>query len=248
MDQDGANLKMLTDGKNLVLTPRFDNKSQRAIYVSYQKKIPCVYVLDIETGLQKRVGKFSGLTFAPRFAPDGHSAILSVARNGSTNIFSINLHNNNIIKLTHDIGAINTSPSYSPDGSKIVFNSDRAGSRQLYIMDSNGANITRISKGDGSYATPVWSPRGNLIAFTKIANGSFYIGVMRPDGSGEKLLTSSWLDEAPAWAPNGQVIIFTRQKPDGSSTLHSVNVTGYNERLIHVLGNASEPSWSALLQ
>ena len=56
-------------------------------------------------------------------------------------------------------------------------------------MDSDGGGQQRISFGEGRYATPVWSPRGDLIAFTKIFRGNFHIGVMRPDGSGERLLT-----------------------------------------------------------
>ena len=50
-------------------------------------------------------------------------------------------------------------------------------------MSAGGGGAQRISFGDGRYATPVWSPRGDLIAFTKIDGGTFYIGVMRPDGS-----------------------------------------------------------------
>ena len=48
-------------------------------------------------------------------------------------------------------------------------------------MDADGSNQRRISFGGGGYATPEWSPRGDLIAFTRIA-GSFRIGVMSPDG------------------------------------------------------------------
>ncbi|NIR60721.1 MAG: Tol-Pal system protein TolB, partial [Gammaproteobacteria bacterium] len=72
----------------------------------------------------------------------------------------------------------------------------------------NGANPERISFGEGRYSTPVWSPRGDLIAFTKQLQGTFYIGVMRPDGAGERLLTGDFLVEGPTWSPNGRVIMF----------------------------------------
>ena len=85
--------------------------------------------------------------------------------------------------------SIDTSPTFSPDGQKIVFNSDRGGSQQLYVMNLNGSKQKRISFKKGRYATPVWSPRGDLIAFTKMYEGQFYIGVMRPDGSGERLIS-----------------------------------------------------------
>ena len=55
-----------------------------------------------------------------------------------------------------------------------------------------------------------------MIAFTKIDGGRFHIGVMRTDGSGEKLLTGSYLDEGPTWAPNGRVLMFFRETPGAS--------------------------------
>ena len=62
-------------------------------------------------------------------------------------------------------------------------------------MNADGSDVHRISFGSGRYATPVWSPRGDYIAFTKMAGGQFYIGVMYPDGSGERLLASGFLVE-----------------------------------------------------
>jgi TolB protein len=149
--------------------------------------------------------------------------------------------------------AIDTSPSASPDGAEIAFNSDRGGTPQLYVMDGNGANVRRISFGRGRYSTPVWSHRGDLIAFTKQASGKFHIGVMRPDGSGERILTESFLDEAPTWAPNGRVLMFFRQTPTdskgkgGTSRLFSIDLTGHNLREVITPGDASDPAWSPLI-
>ena len=119
-------------------------------------------------------------------------------------------------------------------------------------MDGNGGNVRRISFGRGRYNTPVWSPRGDLIAFTKQLGGKFHIGVMRPDGSGERLLSESFLDEAPTWAPNGRVLMFFRETPSdakgrgGSSRLYSVDLTGDNLQKVETSGDASDPAWSPL--
>jgi TolB protein len=84
--------------------------------------------------------------------------------------------------------------------------------------------------------------------------GSFYIGVMHPDGSGERILTESFRDEGPTWAPNGRVIVFFRQTATrgdgsgGSSRIWSVDLTGYNERPILTPGDASDPAWSPLIK
>ena len=252
MDQDGANTKYLTLGNELVLTPRFNPTNQMVTYMSFFRNLPRVYLLDIETGVQEVVGDFPGMTFAPRFSPDGKKIIMSFAKGGNSDIFTMNLETREVEKITEH-PAIDTSPSYSPNGKYICFNSDRSGLQQIYIMRSDGSDVKRITFGKGIYGTPVWSPRGDLIAFTKMYNNTFYIGVMRIDGSGERLLTENYYQEAPSWSPNGRVLIFYRETKSGSqgegfsATLWSIDLTGYNERLIETLTDASDPSWSSLL-
>ena len=252
MDQDGANVKYLTLGNELVLTPRFSPTNQLVTYLSYFRNLPRVYLLDIETGIQEVVGDFPGMTFAPRFSPDGKKIIMSFAKDGNSDIYTMNLETRVVEKIT-DHSSIDTSPSYSPDGKYICFNSDRSGLQQIYVMRSDGSNVKRITFGKGLYGTPVWSPRGDLIAFTKVHKGRFYIGVMRPDGSGERLLTENFYQEAPSWSPNGRVLIFYREtktdeKGEGfSAKLWSIDLTGYNERLVETETDASDPSWSSLL-
>ena len=251
MDQDGANHKFLTDGRDLVLTPRFSPNSQEILYMSYAGRTPKVYLRDLQTGREETVGSFDGMSFAPRFSFDGRKIIMSIAKNGVTNIHEMDLGSRKMRQVTSSTG-IDTSPSYSPDGKKIVFNSDRGGSQQLYVMNADGSDIKRISFGDGKYGTPVWSPRGDLIAYTKMKGGSFFIGVMRPDGSNERTVTESWLDEGPTWAPNGRVIMFTRQERSragqpGRSRVYSVDLPGYNLREVITPIDASDPAWSPLL-
>ena len=252
MDQDGANVKYLTLGNELVLTPRFSPKNQLVTYLSYFRNMPRVYLLDIETGVQEVVGDFPGMTFAPRFSPDGKKIIMSFAKDGNSDIYTMNLNTRVVEKITEH-SSIDTSPSYSPDGKYICFNSDRSGLQQIYVMRSDGSNVKRITFGKGLYGTPVWSPRGDLIAFTRVHKGRFYIGVMRPDGSGERLLTENFYQEAPSWSPNGRVLIFYREtKSDDqgkgfSAKLWSIDLTGYNERLVETETDGSDPSWSSLL-
>ena len=253
MDQDSFNHRYLTSGKELVLTPRFNPVKQEITYLSYFKNLPRVYLLNIQTGIQEVVGDFPGMTFAPRFSPDGEKIIMSLAREGNSDIYVMDIKSRVVERLT-DSPAIDTSPSFSPDGKKITFNSDRGGSQQIYVMDNKGRNQTRISRGTGNYATPVWSPRGDLIAFTKNFQGRYFIGVMRTDGTGERLLTENWYQEAPSWSSNGRVLIFYREtKADDtgkghSSSLWSIDLTGFNERKIETPEDASDPSWSRLIQ
>jgi TolB protein len=245
MDQDGANVRYLTRGQDLVLTPRFSPVTQEITYMSYGQGDPRVYLLNIETGQRETVGNFPGMTFAPRFSPDGQRVIISLQQGSNANIFVMDLRSKSTTRLT-DTPAIDTAPSYSPDGSRICFESDRGGKQQIYVMAASGGAAQRISFGEGTYSTPVWSPRGDVIAFTKQSEGKFAIGVIQPDGKGERILTSGYHNEGPTFAPNGRVIMFFRD-PGAGPSLYTVDLTGRNEQRVQTPSYASDPAWSPLL-
>ena len=246
MDQDGANHRFLTNGQSIVLTPRFAPNQQSIVYMSYDAKVPSIYVLDLGSGRPRRVVSGVSTTFAPRFSPNGQWILFSMAQGGVTNIYRVAAGGGTPQRLTNSAG-IDTGGSYSPDGSKIVFESDRGGSQQLYVMNADGSNPQRISFGGGRYATPAWSPRGDLIAFTKISGGRFRIGIMSPSGGNEKLLTEAWGDEGPSWSPNGRVLTFFRSGQGAAKAdVWSVDLTGVNERRIPTPIDGSDPSWGPL--
>jgi TolB protein len=254
MDQDSENNRFLTDGSWLALTPRFNPTRDEIAFMSYANNRPRVYLFNLTTGRQTLMGDFRGMTFAPRFSPDGSGIIMAVATENGSDIVAMGAGGGGARRLT-DSGAIDVSPCYSPDGSQIAFASDRGGDQQIYVMGAGGGNATRISFGSGRYATPVWSPRGDLIAFTRYGGESanFAIGVMRPDGSGERILSESWQVEGPTFAPNGRVLMFWRETPSRdnrgsgfSSRLVTVDITGFDERVAPTPTDASDPAWSPL--
>jgi hypothetical protein len=89
-------------------------------------------------------------------------------------------------------------------------------------MPASGGGAQRISFGEGHHSTPVWSPRGDYIAFTGQARGNFSIGILKPDGSGERVLTEGFHNEGPTFAPNGRVLMFFRDVGQGPSELREV--------------------------
>jgi TolB protein len=248
MDQDGANLRLLSQGKELVITPRFSPTSQEIAFMTYVGDQPRVAVMNLETNQREIVGDFAGMTFAPRFSPDGQRVVMSYGQGAATSLVELDLRSRRTRALTQP-QSIDTGPCYAPDGRQLVFESDREGNQQLYVMGADGSAPRRLSRGEGRYSTPVWSPRGDNIAFTKQQGGRFLIGVMRPDGSGERILTEGYHNEGPTWAPNGRVLMFFREQagPAGGPKLHSVDITGYNERPIVTPAFGSDPAWSPLL-
>ena len=119
-------------------------------------------------------------------------------------------------------------------------------------MNADGSGVQRISFGQGRYGGPVWSPRGDLIAFTRLAGGQFGIGVIRPDGTGERILVEAHHAEGPTWAPNGRVLMYFKEASTGDgrgrvSRLYSVNLGGTNERRVPTPVDGSDPAWSPLI-
>ncbi len=248
MDQDGANVRLLSRGRQIVLTPRFNPVAQEIAYMTYIGETPRVELLDLSSMQRRLAANLPGMTFAPRFSPDGQRLLMSYGQGPATQIIEMDLRAGRAREIT-PMMSIDTGPCYAPNGRQIVFESDREGNQQLYVMGLDGQGAVRISRGEGRYSTPVWSPRGDNIAFTKQLAGRFLIGVMRPDGSGERILTEGFHNEGPTWAPNGRVLMFFRdsQGARGGPRLYSIDVTGYNERRVPTPSFASDPAWSPLL-
>src|SRR5262249_31841041 len=193
--------------------------SQMIIYGAYvpdpkypQATLLRTYLYNIETGRQEVLAEGPNQTdYAARFSPDGKSIALSREFAGNSDIYVIELARRTERRLTTS-PSIDTSPSYSPDGRMIVFVSDRGLGPQLYVMREDGGTMScpkggndtacRITFGEGRFQEPVWSPRGDWIAFSNQQGDKWSIGVVRPDGTGMRMLTESWQDESPTWSPN----------------------------------------------
>ncbi len=247
MDVDGANVRYLTRGDELVVTPRFSPSAQQIAYMSFGNADPKVSLLDVETGQHQPVGSFPGMTFSPRFSPDGQTIVMSLSEGATSSLYAMDLRTRASTRLT-DSGAIDTSPSYSPDGSQIVFESDRGGAQQIYVMSSSGGPAKRISFGEGRYSTPVWSPRGDVIAFTRQKDGNFGIGVMKPDGTGERILVDGFHNEGPTFSPNGLFVMYFSD-PGGQSgaKIYMADIFGHSQFMVPTPDYASDPSWGPLL-
>lgn len=212
IDFDAGNRTVLTDGKDLVLTPIFSKKRDEIFYLSYLDGLPKIYGFNLKTFKNKRVGNFNGTTFAASIHPkDPNVVLLSAIIDGNSDIYEMNISTNIAKRLTKN-KAIDTTPAYSPDANKISFASDRDAGQQLYVMDSKGDSVKRVSFGGGSYSKPVWSPDGNMIAFTKIKGNQFYVGIMSIDGKSERILTGGYLLEGVKWSPNGRYLIYSKKK------------------------------------
>jgi dipeptidyl aminopeptidase/acylaminoacyl peptidase len=185
---------------------------------------------------------------SPVFSPDGTR--IAFVRGGATpnDIFVMDSDGSGVVNLTSTPNANENDPTWSPDGTRIAYT--RCGNSRcgLWTMSSTGSN-QRPVKGNVSGFEPSWSPDGRLIAFDTASGGAGCgerIGVVRPDGSHLRLVTSCHVGgESPSWAPNGQRLAFVRS-PSPRSRIWVVNRDGSHAHAVmsRPIPLLSTPAWS----
>jgi TolB protein len=244
MDSDGFNHDYVTPGGTMVLTPKLSPVGDRLAYVSYLGGAPHVRIVDLPSGQQRPVmPNAAGMSFAPRFSPDGKQLLFSMQAGPNIDIYVTDARGGPARRLTTSPGA-DIDASFSPDGRRILFESDRSGSQQLYVMDADGFGQRRVSFGGGWYASPEWSPDGEKIAFVRRGGGALRIGVMDANGGGEQILTTGPHDESPSWGASSRELIFQRTDPAQRSYIYRLPIGGGDPRKVLTPQEAAEPDWS----
>ena len=152
-----------------------------------------------------------------------------------------------------EVGAVEANgPAYgslSPDGRRLAVQRSLAGNTDIWLIDLERGAPVRFTSEPQADIAPVWSPRGDRIAFTRIKGGSFGIGVMKPDGSGERILVDGFHNEGPTFSPNGLYLMFFRDAGGaGGPKIYMTDIFGHSEFLVPTPNYASDPSWGPLLQ
>jgi TolB protein len=148
---------------------------------------------------------------APAWSPDGARLAFESYRDGNLEIYLLDLTTGgDPIRLTNN-KAGDYAPAWSPDGRYIAFTSWRDGDKEIYLVDVEDGvmrNLTNYPAADDE--APAWSPNGTAIAFVSWRDGDAKLYTMRPNGSGQRRLTTDHVyDGAPAWSPDGQHVIYT---------------------------------------
>lgn len=251
MDQDGDNKHVLVEQNAIMLTPSFSKDGRYLTYLSFENKNQAtVHVMDLHTRKTQGLFQAKTLTFSPRFFPNGQGLVFSQSYEGQTYLSTYDFSSQKIRVLMSSHGSINTSATFSPAGEELVFNSDKDGSPQLYrCFLQTPSSSYRISNGPGSYYAPSWSPYGHWIAFIKQHQGMFYLGIMRPDGSNERILANYYLLESPSWSSNGRYIAFSgKWGPEAPFEIYTFDLLSQGGRCWKMPltgGSFSHPSWSS---
>jgi TolB protein len=245
-DADGENPRIVMQSNEPLMSPAWSPDGQRLAYVSFENRVPSVYVQTLKTGERQRVSAKAGVNQAPSWSPDGKKLALTLStRDGNLDVYVLDLTSQALTRITEDPG-IDTEPQWSKDGQNLYFTSDRAGGPQVYRIGAQGGDHPRRLTFQGNYnARPRVSPDESQLAFVTQEGSAYRIATMDLRGRGDvQVLTKGNFDVSPSYAPNGAMIIYA-SRDRGRGVLALVSSDGrVQERLVASEGEVQEPAWS----
>ncbi len=231
-DADGFNAQPVFESPSEpIISPAWSPDGKQLAYVSFENKLPAVYLQDLSTGKRELLSRREGINGAPVFSPDGKSLALTLSTTpDNPDIYVMELASKELKRITTS-DAIDTEPTWAPDGQSIYFTSDRGGTAQIYKVSSKGGEVQRVTF-DGNYnADAQVSPDGRSLAMVHRVDGNLFIAVMDLASGTLQTLTDGALDKSPSFAPNGSMIIYAATYHD-QGVLEEVSVDGQvRERL-----------------
>lgn len=187
---------------------------------------------------------------SPAWSPNGAVLVFAGASvaGGSRGLFRAGSTGKQLSPLTFENVPVGTNDypygvRWAPRGTKILW-AQRFGSQQtqtaIFVGDARQRGGMRriVRRGD----EPTWGPTGRLIAYT----GLIGIHLVRPDGRGDRRLTTGRFDRSPSWSPDGKYVVFTRPTKNQYSTdglLYIIRRDGTGLRLLTSQVGAY-PLWS----
>jgi Tol biopolymer transport system component len=184
-------------------------------------------------------------TPAPTPFGGGGTVAFVLRREGTSNIYAVNLGDKRLVRLTWTTDG-DRDPTFSPDGKELAFASHRDGSWGIYRIELDTGVTTRLTFTSSFSAGPTWSPDNKWIAFESYRGGNMDIYVMDRDGKNvSRLTTDPAPDFSPAWSLDGRYIAFASYRTGNKDIfLHSldtgeeINLTNNPDR------DEDNPAWS----
>lgn len=221
-------LKPLVQNPKDDITPVFSPDGAHVLFVSERDGNREVYVCKSDGSTPRNLTHTAANEVHPVWSSDGGHILFSSNRGNSEDDFDLyvmDVDGNNVRRMTGGPD-VDTYASWSPDGKQIVTRRVVEGNSEVFLLDAEGKNPKNLTNSPNYDGWPVWSPDGKWIAFSSGpvadpagADAKVHVYVMRPDGTGKRVLTdppagSSWIyDTQPSFSRDGKRVAFTRYRP-----------------------------------
>jgi TolB protein len=234
MDGDGSHRTRVGDGNQ----PSWSPDGSKLLFRGSMHR--SIHLLDLGTGESTTLLEINDNLDGPAWSPDGTEIAFLVH---SQRIWILNVDGSGARALTHfgDNPSVGR-PSWSPTGAKIGFSVSTDGDHSdVYVMNRDGSDVVRLTDGAGDYASPIWSPTEDTIAFEQRDGEEWWVCVMNSDGSGEHCVAPGQLY---GWSPDGTRIYFHMPFED---TLWTISRDGSNRTRLFEL-SCEDPAWSPAME
>ncbi|MEX1999199.1 MAG: hypothetical protein WD934_05885, partial [Gemmatimonadales bacterium] len=183
---------------------------------------------------------------APRFSPDGRRIALRASQEGTNEIWTYDLAQGTLSRLTFEGGA--DYPVWSPSGDTIYYTADRGGTgRDLWARAADGSGApVRLLERDSDQWEIVWTRSGDhaLIRESGAQAGPDLLVLARgTEGEPRPWVVSSFSERSPTLAPDGRWAAYVSDE----SGQDEVYVRAFPEaagRWQVSTGGGTEPHWA----
>jgi TolB protein len=208
--------------------PSFNRTGDKFVMANYVPTPDGNNLLVVDAATNTRTVLFHDKTLSvlgPQWTPNGNTILFGVGHfglffnmfhdlflskpdrvDGGAQVATINADGSGFQELTKGPNN-NGFPSPSPDGTEFVYRTFGPQGDGLRIMNVQSRAVRTLTEGYDNF--PLWSPRGDLILFSRVVDNDYEIFSIAPDGSGLKRLTTTPGNDAhQGWSPDGSRIVF----------------------------------------
>lgn len=253
MNASGGTATRLTSNGADDREPSFGLGGQKIVFVSSRDGNNEIYSMNADGSGVTRLTNNPANDRSPELSRDGSKIAFSSNRDGNFEIYVMNVNGSGLNRVTNH-PASDTQPTFSPLVNKLIFvrESSTPGApgsaggginfARLHRVNVDGSGVTSLTIGL-TERNPAWSPNGRTIAYDAVQPQGIY--AINPDGSGERRITTTPLENRdPTFSPDSRRIALVSTR-DGNEEIYLMNADGSGQtRLTNSARRDFEPSWS----